>query len=649
MIDMSEELHSLAQSGSEPEKAVPPLSGRYQIKGVLGAGAMGVVYAGFDLQLQRPVAIKLLQFQGSRDKNLQERLFREARTLLSLSHPNIVSLYHWGLAENGEIFLVMELVEGNSLACEIGAGGTLSPSRFYSIFVQVLSGLAHAHKQGVVHRDLKPSNIIVSTDKEGNPLVKIIDFGIASLESRDAPDSPDSSALTRTGSLLGSPLYMSPEQCRGNKVDRLSDIYSLAAVMYEALTASPPFQGETAMEIMYKHLKEKPPGLDRMLGKGVLQDLGRLIDSCLEKDSSLRPQSAEEISERLDKLFENKVDTGSLVLAPASSRKKIKVVVAGASLLVILLFSFALLLKPNSRQGAQEAEELENKINLNQKKSKYKHIEIMKKQADTLLREYRQQIGEQEKLDLGGRYLRLLCEVSYEYIKAGDYKLAEETIMETLPILPEIDKRSNLNEVNSLSILAECKIGQNKLKDASEIIEKASKLSVGSLDSRADLQLTIFKLRIAEHDFKGAQAAFAAMNDLLETRDQHRAISNRTLSKFSKQSMAPALLKRVKRILSETPVLDYEQLSKSERLAVLSLYQHIAVKVIDLRSQLAGQVLSLCKKIQKSGVAEADSKEFRQAASLTDSLIARYESEVPKSFKHLFETGDEQDSGASGL
>ncbi len=269
---------------------------RYQNKCLIGQGGMGVVFRASDLTLKRDVAIKVLSSVS--EPEIQERFLKEAKSLAKLSHGNIVQLLSSGTLESGGIYLVMEYIEGRSLASELDEKKRLDSRTFYQIFRQVMDGLAHLHEKQIVHRDLKPGNIMLSKDTEGGISAKIIDLGLARITS-----GLDSRTLTETNAVLGSPYYMSPEQCRGQKAEFTSDIYSLACVMYECLSGKPPFAGDTAFDTMQKHGTEKAPALYFQKENKATIALSVLIETCLQKDPALRPQKVEELKNALDKAF----------------------------------------------------------------------------------------------------------------------------------------------------------------------------------------------------------------------------------------------------------------------------------------------------------------------------------------------------------
>ncbi len=264
----------------------------------LGEGGMSVVYKARHLDLNRFVAIKvLLPHLTTNTKNLQ-RFKQEAVTASALSHPNLIRVENFGVTPEGRTFIIMDFVDGMSLADVIAKEGKLDPVRAVFIFVQAANALQHAHERNVIHRDLKPSNIMLINNGEEGEAVKIVDFGIAKLV---LDDEDQMQHLTQTGEVFGSPLYMSPEQCRGEKLDMRSDIYSMGVLMYEALTGHPPVRGANAFETMQKQLNENPePIVDHKAPDSLLKRLNAVVMRALEKDSAARYQSMEELEKDLN-------------------------------------------------------------------------------------------------------------------------------------------------------------------------------------------------------------------------------------------------------------------------------------------------------------------------------------------------------------
>ena len=270
-----------------------PTLGRYEVIGELGRGAMGIVFKGEDPKIHRTVAIKtvrLSDFDESMLDEMKERFFREAESAGLLTHPNIVTIYDAG-EEHDLAFIAMEFLQGTDLD-EYAKKGSLLPLReTLSIVSKVADALDYAHSRGIVHRDIKPANIM---RLEETHEIKVTDFGIARLTA---------SSKTKTGVILGTPSYMSPEQVAGRKVDGRSDIFSLGVVLFEMLTGEKPFAGEDMTSLMYQIAKEKHSSV-RSINPQVPQVVEKIIDKALEKEQEKRYQKAGQMAEHLKKVVE---------------------------------------------------------------------------------------------------------------------------------------------------------------------------------------------------------------------------------------------------------------------------------------------------------------------------------------------------------
>ncbi len=271
--------------------------GKYVIKSELGHGAMGVVYLAEDPRLHRPVALKTMSPSMAGDSELLQRFYREAESAGQLRHPNIVTIYDIDEAE-GTPFIAMEFLEGDSLEKLIRIRRPLPIYRKLDIIIQTCRGLHYAHQRGIVHRDVKPANIVVLNDG----LVKIVDFGIARISD---------ASMTRTGIILGTPMYMSPEQVRGKSVDPRSDIFSLGVILYEFLTFTSPFQAEDVPSIAYKILNEVPAPLSKAIANCPPQ-LDAVQQKAIAKEREERYQTAEDLAfdlqQQADYVRRNMVD-----------------------------------------------------------------------------------------------------------------------------------------------------------------------------------------------------------------------------------------------------------------------------------------------------------------------------------------------------
>ncbi len=262
------------------------LTERYHVTSHIARGGMADVYEGQDTLLNRKVAIKVLHSQFSSDEAFVKRFRREAQAAANLTHPNIVGIYDWGQAQ-GTYFIVMEIVDGRSLRDVLRSEGALLPRRALEIAAETAAALSIAHQAGLVHRDVKPGNILLA--KDGT--VKVTDFGIARAWD-------DSQELTKTGAVIGTATYFSPEQAQGAAADARSDVDSLGVVLYETLTGRPPFTGESPMAVAFQHVSaEAPPASS--LNPDVSESLDAVVTKALRKDPAGRYQSAEEMRQDL--------------------------------------------------------------------------------------------------------------------------------------------------------------------------------------------------------------------------------------------------------------------------------------------------------------------------------------------------------------
>lgn len=271
------------------------LSGRYRLLSLLGEGGMGEVWRAVDELLDRPVAVKLIRPGRADSSEAVARFRREARLTARLAgHPNVVILYDFGQdADTGSVFAVMELVTGRSLTAVLREGGPAPLGRAVDLVSQAASGLGAAHAAGIVHRDVKPGNLMVVERGTGNGTLKVLDFGIAAFTEATRNDR-----ITRTGQVVGTPLYMSPEQVRGDRVDRPSDLYSLGAILFQLLTGRPPFHDPNPLTVLRMHLTD-PPRSVATLRPEVPVGLSQLVTAMLAKRPEERPANAEEVGERL--------------------------------------------------------------------------------------------------------------------------------------------------------------------------------------------------------------------------------------------------------------------------------------------------------------------------------------------------------------
>ncbi|MBB1038341.1 Stk1 family PASTA domain-containing Ser/Thr kinase, partial [Dietzia natronolimnaea] len=255
------------------------LAGRYEIGEVLGFGGMSEVHRGRDTVLGRDVAVKIMRPELARDETFYQRFRREAQNSASLNHPSIVAIYDTGeeRTDDGALpYIVMELVEGDTIRDIVKMDGPLEVERALGVMADVCGALDFSHKKGIIHRDVKPANIMISRDGA----VKVMDFGIA----RAVSDA--SSTLTNTSSVLGTAQYLSPEQARGETVDARSDLYSAGCVLYEMVAGAPPFTGESPVAVAYQHVRESPQP-----PSAINPEVGRYVDAVVMQAMAKNPEN----------------------------------------------------------------------------------------------------------------------------------------------------------------------------------------------------------------------------------------------------------------------------------------------------------------------------------------------------------------------
>ncbi|MGA2930913.1 MAG: Stk1 family PASTA domain-containing Ser/Thr kinase [Acidimicrobiales bacterium] len=257
-------------------------SGRYELTHLIARGGMAQVYRAMDLQLDRPVALKVLFPELSVDRTFVERFRREAQAAANLSHPNIVPVFDWG-EDDGSYFIVMEYIEGSPLSAVLRDPQPMPPRQIATIGAGVAAALAFAHRHGVVHRDVKPGNVLITPEGD----VKVTDFGIARAVNTEE-------SLTQTGAVMGTAAYFSPEQAEGKGVDSRSDIYSLGVVLYEMSVGKPPFTGDSPVAVASKHVRDTPV-LPRAANPAVPAALEAVIMKAMAKNPDDRYRSAEEL------------------------------------------------------------------------------------------------------------------------------------------------------------------------------------------------------------------------------------------------------------------------------------------------------------------------------------------------------------------
>lgn len=269
---------------------------RYAILDTLGRGSSGIIYKAKHVYLDRLLAVKALHPKLLTDEDAVERFKREAQALSRVDHPNIVKVYDFGITSAGLPYLVMDYCAGETLIDRINTQSYLSPEEAVPIFIQICNGLVEAHEKGIIHRDVKPSNLMIVKDKNGKDLVKLADFGIAKL-----PKGGEAMQVTQSGDIIGSPAYMSPEQCMGQELDVRTDIYSVGCVMYATLLGRDVFIGGNILDTMYRRTAEDaesfqsarpdifcPEALEAIVMKALSRERAKRFQSMLELEEALR-------------------------------------------------------------------------------------------------------------------------------------------------------------------------------------------------------------------------------------------------------------------------------------------------------------------------------------------------------------------------
>ena len=262
------------------------IAGRFRLEREIGRGGMGTVYRALHLGLERPVAVKILKPEFAADPEVAERFMREARTMARLRHPRAAMIFDAGKLDDGRPFIVMEYVEGRTLAETLAREGRFTPGRAVSVASDMLDVLAEAHRVGIVHRDLKPSNVML-----GAGGVCVLDFGIAKVLAD--PEAAPTHATTESGLVIGTPRYMSPEQCMGQKVGAASDLYSVGVMVYEMLAGHPPFVDQLSSAVLVKQATQAPPPLLAARADAP-RALALAVHTLLAKAPAQRPRSAED-------------------------------------------------------------------------------------------------------------------------------------------------------------------------------------------------------------------------------------------------------------------------------------------------------------------------------------------------------------------
>lgn len=293
------------------------LGSRYEIRDCIGSGGMGAIYAARRIHIGDTVAVKVLRPEVVHDAQSRERFQREARAAAKLHHPNAVVVHDFGQDPDGTTYIVMELLEGRSLRQVLSDEHSIEPTRAVGIVKQACAAIEAAHRLGIIHRDIKPDNIILLDSHDGIPHVKILDFGIAKLLDRTDEERETDPTLTQVGTVIGTPNYMSPEQCQGEVLDARSDVYSIGIVLYEMLTGVQPFTAKNSTGVVIKHVTEKPRPLIALKPE-VPAPVERVVLKALEKKPEARQQSAIDLAREFEAAVNQPAQSQANPFAPVS-------------------------------------------------------------------------------------------------------------------------------------------------------------------------------------------------------------------------------------------------------------------------------------------------------------------------------------------
>jgi serine/threonine protein kinase len=287
---------------------------KYRLSRLIGEGGMGSVYEAEHTLIERKVAVKVMHAEFSSSEEVVNRFFREAQASSAIGHPNIIEIFDVGQEEDGTAFIVMELLKGRTLSSKLKEDGAMEPRLAAAVILQVLSALAASHEKGIIHRDLKPENVFLAVDNRGRHEVKLLDFGIAKIQF----DTGGDPGLTKTGTVLGTPNYMSPEAARGKEIDSRSDIWAAGVMLYEMLSGRLPFQGSSYNEVLSEILLDPPEPIAEAV-PGLSPEIVRIVEKAMEKDRDERYPDVSAMIQDLLPFIEDSTISDSAALALKNS------------------------------------------------------------------------------------------------------------------------------------------------------------------------------------------------------------------------------------------------------------------------------------------------------------------------------------------
>lgn len=465
------------------------LAGRYKILSKIGRGGMSVVYKGQHLLMDRIVAIKMLHADLISDPVTISRFQQEAKAVSSLTHPNVILVFDFGLSSQGLPYLVMDYLQGESLSEIIKRKGHLPIKRCIEIFAQACDALSHAHHKGIIHRDIKPANIMLTTDEEQHEVVKVVDFGIAKMLPREGEEAI---RLTQTGEIFGTPLYMSPEQIMGKPLDVRSDIYSLGCVIYESISGRPPCLGSNAVDTMNKHLVQEPPHFSDALPEEYIPEaIEAVVWKALAKDPDKRYQTMNEFKQ--DLLIAGGPDsldsTGKAPTLRAQlpvNKKQLYAGIGVGVLASILLVGWAMLSPQGPYQQSLSSKRWQELTDQSEKA-------VQQYEFSKAIRATEQAVIEAKKLGTVNEKLGdSLHDLGALYRLTDDYKRAEKCLFDSQQIRERLNGADSPEVADCLDNLGAIYRKQGKFKQAEDFFNRA--LAIKTKDGGEDDESTAITL-----------------------------------------------------------------------------------------------------------------------------------------------------------
>ena len=315
------------KAGEDSEITANNSMSQYTIISKIGSGGMGTVYKAKHVKIEKFLAVKILSSELVSSKSTRRRFEQEVQASCNLTHPHLVSVYDFGISDRGAPYMVMDFIDGITLAQEIKDLGFIEKERALNIAIQLCEGISHAHSRSILHRDIKPSNIMLTETGENKDFIKVVDFGLAKLMPSSGTEGK---TMTSTTDVMGSPFYMSPEQCLGEQLDQRSDIYAIGCVLHEMFTGKPPFSSGNTIKIIFQHLNADRTALLKRMHKFKLQaGMEKIILRCLQKNAKDRYQSTNDLLKDL-----NLVKSGRAPGLAANSKSRMKLAVGAAAIVL---------------------------------------------------------------------------------------------------------------------------------------------------------------------------------------------------------------------------------------------------------------------------------------------------------------------------